>query len=240
MSHEIRTPLSGVFLAAQLLQRQVRRINDAQLDNLAGILVESTHHLSSIINNVLDLSKIEAGEVEITLSENTLADTLKSIKTSQDIAAAEKGINISLKIAPNINGLLLYDAVRVRQCVTNLVTNALKFTQSGRIVIAALMESDTNIVTIHVADTGSGISAEKQAQIFERFAQADDKTAISLTGSGLGLAISRKLAQLMGGDITLKSKIGKGSIFTFTFAAQPTLGQSTDYDRQDLARAASQ
>lgn len=240
MSHEIRTPLSGVFLAAQLLQRQVRRINDAQLDNLAGILVESTHHLSSIINNVLDLSKIEAGEVEITLSENTLADTLKSIKTSQDIAAAEKGINISLKIAPNINGLLLYDAVRVRQCVTNLVTNALKFTQSGRIVIAALMESDTNIVTIHVADTGSGISAEKQAQIFERFAQADDKTAISLTGSGLGLAISRKLARLMDGDITLKSKIGKGSIFTFTFAAQPTLGQSTDYDRQDLARAASQ
>jgi len=243
MSHEIRTPLSGVFLAAQLLQRQVRRVNDPQLDSLAEILVESTNHLSHLINNILDLSKIEAGEVEITRSKNSLADTLKSIKTSQDIAAAEKGIDIGLKIDPDISGHLLYDPVRVRQCITNLVTNALKFTESGRIVIAASMDPDTHMVTIHVADTGSGISAEKQAQIFERFAQADEKSAISEKGSGLGLAISRKLARLMGGDITLKSKIGKGSIFTFTFAAQPisnlsVAGQSLEDEAQKLPVAA--
>ncbi len=221
MSHEIRTPLSGVLLASQLLQGKLQSLNTPELDQLASILVETTQHLSGVINNVLNLSKIEAGEVEINLSNNNLAQMLKSIIDSQKVIAAEKDIDLKFIVAPDIPQQLLYDETRVRQCVTNLVTNALKFTHQGHITLAAMMEPEDNRVIIHVADTGPGISPDKQAHIFGRFAQADHETPNTPAGTGLGLTISRKLAQLMGGDITLKSELKKGSVFSLSFITEP-------------------
>ena len=223
MSHEIRTPLSGVSMAAQLLQQRLRATNQSELAGLADILAESAEHLSAIINDVLDLSKIEAGQIELVLSENSLSEMIQVFKKSQDYVAAERGVALKFVVDPNLPKRLIYDKVRVRQCVTNLVSNALKFTTVGSVTIAVLFNPKTYGVTVHVVDTGIGISQEEQAQVFDHFAQAKQDIEIAGLGTGLGLAISRKLARLMGGDIKLTSELGKGSVFTLTFASKPVL-----------------
>ena len=223
MSHEIRTPLSGVSMAAQLLQQQLRVTNQTELAGLADILAESANHLSAIINDVLDLSKIEAGQVELVLSENSLSDMIRIFKKSQDYVAAERGVELKFVMAPNLPQRLVYDKVRVRQCVTNLVSNALKFTTAGSVTIAALFDPETYDVTVHVVDTGIGIAKDEQANVFDHFAQAKQDVEVARLGTGLGLAISRKLARLMGGDIKLTSELGKGSVFTLTFATKPVM-----------------
>ena len=223
MSHEIRTPLSGVSMAAQLLQQQLRASNQTELAGLADILAESAGHLSAIINDVLDLSKIEAGQVELVLSENSLSDMMRIFKSSQEYVAAERGVALKYVMDPNLPERLIYDKVRVRQCVTNLVSNALKFTSAGSVTIATIFNPETYGVTVHVVDTGIGISKEEQAKVFDHFAQAKQDVETAGLGTGLGLAISRKLARLMGGDIKLTSELGKGSVFTLTFASKPVL-----------------
>ncbi|MEP3891301.1 MAG: ATP-binding protein [Hellea sp.] len=230
MSHEIRTPLSGVFMAAQLLQQQLRTLNHPELSSIADILVGSTTHLSGIINNVLDLSKIEAGQVDINVSENSVADMIRSVKSLQDPVAKAADLELKLVLDPKLPERLFYDDLRVRQCLTNLVSNALKFTPSGSVTIAALFDLQCSRVTLHVVDTGIGIALEKQPQVFDQFIQLEPNTLKSdvqiaesfpsNTGTGLGLAISRKLARLMGGDVQLTSELGKGSIFTLTFTGK--------------------
>lgn len=223
MSHEIRTPLSGVSMAAQLLQQRLRVTNQTELAGLADILVESADHMGAIINDVLDLSKIEAGQIELVLSENSLSEMIRIFKKSQDYVAEEQGIDLKFVVDPNLPERLIYDKVRVRQCVTNLVSNALKFTAFGSVTIAVLFNPETYGVTVHVVDTGIGISPEEQAKVFDHFAQAKQDVETARRGTGLGLAISRKLARLMGGDIKLTSELGKGSVFTLTFASKPVL-----------------
>lgn len=221
MSHEIRTPLSGVLMAAQILRRQLYPMNKPELIGLADVLVESANHLNAIINDVLSLSKIEAGHVDIVLSENSLAEQLRTLRKAQEIIAEEKGIELKLVIDRSLPDSLLYDSVRVRQCVSNLMNNALKFTASGSVTVAALYDHETTTVTIHVVDTGVGIAADEQLLIFDYYAQSKHMAPIVPMGTGLGLAISRKLARLMGGDIKLVSKLGRGSAFTLTFASEP-------------------
>ena len=216
MSHELRTPLSGISMSAQLLQRQLQAINKPELNVLAGILVESTGHLTEIINDVLDLSKIEAGQIDIILSENSLVEMLTTLQRSQASVATDRGIELKLVINPNLPARLLYDPCRVRQCVTNLVSNALKFTTSGGVTIEAQLDPENDSVTIHVTDTGIGIAPDNLDQVFDHFEQVKND-ASKTAGTGLGLAISRKLARLMGGDIILASKLGTGSTFTLTF-----------------------
>ena len=230
MSHEIRTPLSGVFMAAQLLQQQLKTLNHSELSSIADILVGSTTHLSGIINNVLDLSKIEARQVDINVSENSVVDMLHSVKGLQDPVAKAAGLELKLVLDPKLPKYLIFDELRVRQCLTNLVSNAIKFTPTGSVTIAALFDAQTNRVTLHVVDTGIGIAQEKQPHIFDQFLQVRPNAVRSgiktsedfpsNTGTGLGLAISRKLARLMGGDVQLTSELGRGSIFTLTFTAQ--------------------
>ena len=212
--------MSGVFMAAQLLQQQLRATNQSKLVDLTDILVGSANHLSAIINDVLDLSKIEAGQVDIVNVENSLVDQLHILKKAQDHVAKEIGIELKVVIDPKLPDRLIYDAKRVRQCVTNLVSNALKFTVSGSVTIAVLFDPETYGVTVHVADTGIGISSEEQAKVFDQFVQVKSENIKAHMGTGLGLAISRKLARLMGGDVTLKSERGKGSIFSLTFASE--------------------
>ena len=224
MSHEIRTPLSGVFMSAQILLNRLRATQQSELSELADILVSSAGHLSGVINNILDLSKIEAGQIDIVLTENAISDNLRAIVKSQHAVAKEKGVELKLVIAPDMPKSLMFDHVRVRQCVTNLVNNALKFTRSGSVTIAALFER--NVITIHVIDTGPGIAPENQNRVFDNFAQSPKDKSHNQGGTGLGLPISRKLARLMGGDLKLTSLPGKGSVFTLTFAGEPA-GQGT-------------
>jgi len=241
MSHEIRTPLSGVFMSAQLLQQKLHMTNHTEMSNLADILVETTHHLNGLINDVLDLSKIEAGQIKITPEENSLHDLLRKLIRSQKCIADHKNIELKLVldpdlperlVYPDLPERLVYDAVRVRQCITNLVSNALKFTTSGNVMVAALFDRETQLVTLHVADTGSGIAPDECSKVFQKFAQATQDISEPSVGTGLGLPISQRLAQLMGGDITLKSELGKGSLFTFTFESQ-----AGAYARDELAMA---
>jgi len=223
MSHEIRTPMSGIFMAAQLLKKQLQVLNQPALCDLTDILVGSAKHLSATINDVLDISKIEAGEVNISLAENSIIKMLQEIKNSQAHIAEDLGVELKLNIGPNLPEKLVHDSVRVRQCVTNLVNNALKFTASGRVTILAQFDPQTFVVTIEVADTGIGIPQNELTHVFDHFAQAKRDMSTATLGTGLGLSISRKFARLMGGDITVKSELGKGSVFTLTFACEPNL-----------------
>lgn len=222
MSHEIRTPMSGVFMAAQLLQQQLKTLNLPELSDLADILVGSTSHLSGVINQVLDMSKIEAGQVDIVQQDGSLSDMLRVLVKSQSLVAEERGIYLKLAVDPRLPKRMSYDPLRVRQCVMNLVNNALKFTAIGGVTIGVLYNPETSMVTIHVADTGPGIAAEDRMRVFGQFGQVKDSKHQPFAGTGLGLSISRNLAQLMGGDIKLTSELGRGAVFSLAFISEPS------------------
>jgi len=190
MSHEIRTPMSGVFMAAELLQTQLQALNHPKLSELADVLVSSSHHLNGVVNDVLVMSKIEAGQLELDVRPDDLAEMLRLLMKSQSYVAENAGFKLKLVVDPNLSKLMAFDALRVRQCITNLVNNALKFTSEGSVTLAAMFDSDTHIATVHVIDTGPGIAKEKQAKVFAEFGQALDSGGTAKTGTGLGLAIS--------------------------------------------------
>lgn len=220
MSHEIRTPMSGVFMAAQLLQMQLRALNHPQLSELADVLIGSSKHLNGVINDVLVMSKIEAGQIELNPQPDDFAEMLRLLVRSQLLVAKSAGLELKLILDPKLPKFLSFDGLRVRQCVTNLLNNALKFTSSGSVTVAALYNPNMNMVTIHVIDTGPGIDKENREKIFSEFGQALGKNTGTKIGTGLGLSISRNLANLMGGDLKLQSKLGKGSVFSLTFKSE--------------------
>ena len=220
MSHELRTPLNGILGMAQVLNGG--ELTTAQAEQVS-IILESGQSLLAILNDILDLSKIEAGRMELSFVETDLRHKLNRVCKLYEPVAQEKGINLRLVIDPSVPALLMLDTVRVRQCVGNLISNAVKFADTGDILIVATAETrkeETTRITIHVSDNGCGIPPEKAAQIFESFVQADGSTTRKYGGSGLGLPISRKLARMMGGDITVASELNKGSIFTLTLESQ--------------------
>jgi CheY-like chemotaxis protein len=179
--------------------------------------------LMALLNDVLDISKIEAGKFEINRIEDDLRLSLSRIEKLFEPIANEKRLALEFTFNESIPASIMLDPVRVRQCVSNLVSNALKFTSEGKIAVHASwrMSADGKpMVSIAVSDTGIGITEEAQGRLFEAFIQADSSTTRQFGGTGLGLAISRKLARLMGGDLTLKSEPGKGSTFTLTFEAE--------------------
>jgi len=220
ISHEIRTPLNGILGMAQALQREDLAPN--QRDMVATIL-ESGHILVSLVNDVLDLTKIEAGKLEVSPIDGNLHQTLQSVVSLFKSAAADKQVSLTSSFAPDVPDYLHFDPLRVRQCVSNLVANALKFTESGSIAVrlsAERTDDDTRIISIAVEDTGIGIADDTIAKLFTEFTQADSSTTRRFGGTGLGLAITRKLARLMGGDVNVVSRIGHGSTFTFSFRAE--------------------
>ncbi len=219
MSHEIRTPLNGVIGMAQALAHTP--LNEDQKDQVSTI-VESGQTLMSLLNDILDLSKIEAGRMEISPVAGDLRHKLGRLQKLYEVRAAEKGLNLRLVVHPSVPSRLVFDPVRVRQCVGNLVSNAIKFSEKGDIlVVVSSQPSGTggHFITVHVADQGIGIAPEKQARIFDAFAQADGSTTRAYGGTGLGLSITRRLARLMGGDVTVTSEPGRGSVFILTFEA---------------------
>jgi signal transduction histidine kinase/FixJ family two-component response regulator len=221
MSHEIRTPLNGVLGMAQALEG---RELDPEVRDMIATIRDSGNTLMAILNDVLDLSKIEAGKLEVSAIDGHLMHTLSRVYKLFKPKADERGIGLALASNADFPDHLCYDPVRVRQCVSNLVSNAIKFTRHGSVNVRVSSTPAANgrlCVAVKVIDTGVGMDEATRAKLFEEFTQADGSTTRNFGGTGLGLAISRKLARLMGGDIVVESELGVGSTFTLTFLADP-------------------
>ena len=209
MSHEIRTPLNGILGMGQVLLREAL---PEQQHGRVKIILQSGEMLLSLLNDLLDISKIEAGKLGLEDGYVDLAEIARSTLANLTVLAAEKDIVVVLEIAPEAEGIFKGDPTRVCQIVNNLASNALKFTAEGRVVLR--VSNPDGDLRFAIEDTGIGIPAEKLDALFERFTQADTSTTRKFGGSGLGLAICRDLARLMGGEVTVESKEGVGSTFT--------------------------
>ena len=226
MSHEIRTPLNGILGMAQSLMSDPE-LTSSQHDKIE-ILLDSGRTLLSLVDDVLDLSKIEAGKLVIDAVDGDLRHTVKRVTRLFEPRAREKGIELVVSMDDPINGALRFDPVRVRQCLSNLISNAIKFTDAGQLRVCVATEPDDEQwrATVHVHDSGIGISEEALAGLFTDFTQADSSTTRRFGGTGLGLSITRRLARMMGGDVVAQSEPGKGSTFTLTFMAEPAAHHS--------------
>jgi len=219
MSHEIRTPLNGILGMAQVLGNE--QLTPSQFEGIQTIL-ESGKTLMALLNDVLDLSKIEAGKLNIEQTDGNLRDNFLYVQKLFLGRAQEKHIALHVEIDESMPEDVKFDHIRVRQCLSNMVSNAIKFTNMGGVTIAVthdiIAEGDF-LIRVEVVDTGIGISEGAAGRLFSEFSQADGSTTRKYGGTGLGLAITRKLARLMGGDATFTSVPGMGSTFRFTFRA---------------------
>lgn len=216
MSHEIRTPMNGMLVMAEL-------INGTDLaprqKRYAEVIVRSGQSLLSIINDILDFSKIEAGKLELEKIAMRPADIISDVISLFWERASKAGVDLTSYIGPGVPEVMEGDPVRINQVISNLVNNALKFTERGSVIVTARRTHGENgecVVEFAVTDTGIGIPAEKQASVFEAFSQADQSTTRKFGGTGLGLAICKRLVAAMGGEIGVSSREGKGSKFHFT------------------------
>ncbi|THD61649.1 MAG: response regulator [Phenylobacterium sp.] len=208
MSHEIRTPLNGVLGMAQAMAGD--ELSDRQRDRLS-VIHRSGEALLAILNDVLDLSKIEAGKLELEQLEFELGELARGAYSAFTALANKKGLSFALDIE-QARGRYLGDPTRLRQILYNLISNALKFTEQGEIRVTALRERD--MLQLSVRDTGVGIAPESLCKLFAKFDQLDSSTTRRFGGTGLGLAICRELAHLMDGEVAVTSELGLGSIFT--------------------------
>lgn len=226
MSHELRTPLNAIIGYSEIIEEEAL---DAGLDNFipdTQKVQTAGKHLLTLINDILDLSKIEAGRMELYLEKFDLGNLLKEVVTTLS-PLVEKNRN-QLQVDCQIElGFMYADLTKVRQILFNLLSNALKFTEGGTIVLSATREltGDSEWVYLRVADTGIGMSAGQQQSLFQPFTQGDASTTRKYGGTGLGLAISRLFCQMMGGDITLESEVGIGSTFTVQLKTKVDLAE---------------
>jgi signal transduction histidine kinase/CheY-like chemotaxis protein/CHASE3 domain sensor protein len=227
MSHELRTPLNSVLILARLLaENKQQNLVDKQIE-YANIIYKSGSDLLELINDILDLSKIEAGKIELLFEQAVIADIAEDMNQLFGVVAIEKGINLSTSIGDKVPDTIWTDKQRLEQIIKNLLSNAVKFTPKGGSVSLALdvvnqrtghlvnsPSSTYPLLAISVTDTGIGISPEKQQIIFEAFQQVDGSISRKFGGTGLGLSISKELVRRLGGEFSLQSEVGAGSTFT--------------------------
>jgi signal transduction histidine kinase len=214
MSHELRTPLNAIIGLTEMIVTNVAKFGAEKVEEPLRRVNAAGTHLLGLINQVLDLSKIEAGKLELNPQTVELAPLIDEvIGTARQLADQNKN-RLSVETQENL-GSLTIDPMRLRQILLNLLSNACKFTKQGEVkLVARKVTNGRQWVELSVCDTGIGMTPEQQAKLFEEFAQADATTAQRFGGTGLGLAITRKLARMMGGDVTVASEPGKGSVFT--------------------------
>ena len=216
MSHEIRTPMNGVLGMAELLAGSA--LDDRQRD-FVNVITRSATSLLTVINDILDFSKIEANALELEFAPFSLREIIREITTLLSHKAAEKGLELIIDYPSAMPHSFVGDGVRVRQILTNLVGNAIKFTENGHVLIAIEATPDPSgnaLIEIKVTDTGIGIESEKLALVFDKFTQADNSTTRIYGGTGLGLSISKRLTEMMGGKINCESIYGEGTTFAAT------------------------
>jgi signal transduction histidine kinase len=209
MSHEIRTPLNGVLGMAQAMSSD--ELSARQRDRL-DVIQQSGKSLLAILNDILDLSKIEAGKLELEDADFSLAEIAQGAHAAYTAVANGKGLSFNLAITPEARGVYRGDSTRVRQILYNLISNALKFTTEGEVRVELSREAETLFMV--VIDTGIGVAPDRLAALFDPFEQAEVSTSRNYGGTGLGLAICRDLAELMGGRISALSELGRGTTFT--------------------------
>ncbi len=223
MSHEIRTPLNAIIGMSRLLSKTDP--TDAQVEYIKALKV-SGENLLRLINDILDFSKLEAGKMVTERIEFNPRDQIEALVQTYTFSAKEKGLSLKLEVDPNIPDTLIGDPTRINQVLTNLIGNAIKFTQEGGVTvrIKTLREDKEKVVLEYsVSDTGIGIPHNKLRSIFESFSQAEKSTTRQFGGTGLGLAISQKIARLLHSDINVKSTIGKGTTFSFALTLKKAL-----------------
>ncbi len=215
MSHEIRTPMNAIMGIADLLAKTSL---SSEQDRYVQIFRRAGDNLLNLINDILDLSKVEASELELERTGFSLTDLLEKVTEMVAVRAHEKGLGLVFEIAPDVPTDLIGDPTRLRQVLLNLLGNAIKFTEAGAVSLRVTRDADLSVPTalrFTVSDTGIGIPAAKLGRVFERFVQADSSTTRRFGGSGLGLTISKRLVELMGGRIWAESVVDRGSVFSF-------------------------
>ncbi|MBS0026947.1 ATP-binding protein [Chitinophaga sp. 22321] len=227
MSHEIRTPLNGIIGITHLLKMNYHPAQEEFIDGL----IYSSEHLLQLINDIMDLNRIETENLELHFSEVDLTQLIQQIKGQLSQQATEKGLWLNSVVDLNMPRYIMADPIRISQILNNLISNAIKYTEKGEISVSVLITAETdNHVTLRfsVKDTGIGIPAELQEMIFERFRHLHTTSSHRLSGSGLGLAITRRLIAMLGGRILLESSPGKGSRFYFDLTFEKAAPKAAD------------
>jgi signal transduction histidine kinase len=214
VSHELRTPLNAIIGLTEMMVTNAARFGTEKAQEPLQRVHRAGTHLLGLINQVLDLSKIEAGKLELNPQTVQLAPLIDEVAGTARQLAQQNRNRLVVEAQENL-GTLTVDPMRLRQILLNLLSNACKFTKEGEVTLRGRrVRNGCDWIELSVSDTGIGMTAEQQAKLFEEFSQAEATTAQRFGGTGLGLAITRKLARMMGGDVTVASELGKGSVFT--------------------------
>ena len=211
MSHELRTPLNGIIGFAELIRDEA---TDPEIRENADVIEQSGKHLLELVNSLLDIAKIEAGAMTLTVEPHNARSIVEQVSVTYRRIAETKGIKFAVEFDRDVPQVVLTDALRLRQVLHNLISNAIKFTQDG--TVRVLLGRDGDKVVFQVEDSGPGIPEEMHATIFEKFRQVETSLTRTHSGTGLGLTLARRLVELMGGTIGIRSEVGVGSTFYFT------------------------